>query len=126
MIELFNNVTFLKWTVFVLVMLSIIVISNSFKLKNLLDEAIACSERLNREVVNVVQDLSAERSKYRLLSQNLETADLRIESLCKQNEELTNQLEQKELQLSQANVAAQPVRKPRRRRNNKPQSVGQA
>ena len=92
----------------------------------LLDEGLIVTERLNSECDRLKDSVNAYKSKYNLIDESLEKAYAANASMREELVKAYSETEDLRLQLGKANVAAMPVRKPRRPRSRKPQSNGQA
>ena len=126
MIDFLNDTKSLQVILIIVIGLSIWMFISLIHVKNLLEDSIVINARLNTECDERKQRVFALKSQLDLLDESLEkaystNAELRktIDLSAKETVELRNKL-------AQANVAAQPLRKPRRSRSRKPQADGQA
>lgn len=126
MIDLFNNVLFLKWALFISFMIIAYLFYRCTKQIMLLDEGLIVTERLNSECDRLKDSVNVYKSKYNLIDESLEKAYAANASMREELVKAYSETEHLRLQLGKANVAAMPVRKPRRPRSRKPQSNGQA
>lgn len=126
MIDFLNDTKSLQVILIIVIGLSIWMFISLIHVKNLLEDSIVVNARLNTECDERKQKVLALKSQLDLLDESLEkayntNAELRktIDLSAKVIAELRNKL-------AEVNVAAQPIRKPRRARSRKPQADGQA
>lgn len=126
MIDFLNEVKSLQIILVIVLGLAIWMFVSLVHVKNLLEDSIAINARLNTECDDYKQRVSALKSQLSLLDESLEKAYANNAGLRKELEASSQEAVELRHRLAQANVAAQPVRKPRRSRSHKPQADGQA
>lgn len=126
MIDFLNDTKSLQVILIIVIGLSIWMFISLIHVKNLLEDSIVINARLNTECDERKQRVLALKSQLDLLDESLERAYVTIAELRKTIDLSVKETVELRNKLAQANVAAQPLRKPRRARSRKPQADGQA
>lgn len=123
MIDLLNNIGFLFLLLSIVTsLISMYLFFRASELKQYLQETLKLSERLDSECEELKEKDTDNKRTIMALRDLLKKSELLNNVLRTQMDSLSTENNSLCAQLAKANVAAMPVRKPRRPRNRKPQS----